>query len=883
MLPDFAAGDAIGNEVLALQKTLRSWGVRSEIFASHVQARLRGQARPVEDYARRAVSDDVLIFHFSIGHRLADELPGLPGRKVLRYHNITPAHFLEGVYPDGAERCRLGRQQLPRLAGAVALGLGVSAFNCAELVEAGCAAVEEVPILLDLAVLETPPDPRLLARYGDGRPTVLHVGRLVPNKRIEDLVKAHYWLTRAVPRARLLLVGGGETNPYARGVRKLIRELRVPGVYFSGHVTNAALTAFYRSAGVYLCLSEHEGFCVPLVEAMHFGLPIVARAAAGVPGTLGAGGILLSRPDPVLTGEVLARVLGDGALRTELGERSRARLGAFQPAVVRETLRQVLASRLGLDLGCGEGMNLAMVSHRKARRLFPVLCLLLVTVAALLLPAAASAQEKKVSLVFTGELLSQIATDNQGERTAEIVNRIIGLSPTVLSVRLQRAGGRVSLYLGTGGVDELPVSFQFTIDKMVYYRMRTSSADITGMTEALQQAKAAEPLLREVGYRYDGRYSMIDLTLDLRPAIKAAREEQARREAEARAAAAKGAPRRPGSGRPGDSAARGPARSDGGPDHPRRRRGRAREEEAPAARVGAARRFRRRGRDARGRGGARGARGDGARRASRAAVPHLLGPGARRATAHDQHGLSRRGRRNTARRRRRRRGARLSPGQSFPRSFSTMRRSSRTTSPNATERAVAEPAAVPPALDGPFTALDFETADYGADSACALALVHVEGLEIVGRDLFMIRPPRSRFAFTHIHGITWAHVRAEPSFAEHWPEIAAKLARATFLAAHNASFDRGVLAACCGAAGVPPPELQFSLHGAARPANLAAPGIGARQPADGLRFPGDFIESPRPGVRRRGLRPHRDRRPPRGNRARPAAETVEKKGPAGDA
>jgi len=122
---------------------------------------------------------------------------------------------------------------------------------------------------------------------------------------------------------------------------------------------------------------------------------------------------------------------------------------------------------------------------------------------------------------------------------------------------------------------------------------------------------------------------------------------------------------------------------------------------------------------------------------------------------------------------------------------------------------VRQPAAAPPAYDGPFTAIDFETADYGADSACALALVHVDGLEIVGRDLFMIRPPRSRFAFTHIHGITWAHVRGEPSFAELWPEIAARLERATFLAAHNASFDRGVLAACCVAAGVMPPARHF--------------------------------------------------------------------------
>ena len=351
MLPEFAAGDAIGNEALALQKAFRSWGVRSEIFAGKIQQRLRGQARPVEDYTRQAGPADVLVFHFSIGHRLADELPAMPGRKVLRYHNITPARFLEGIYPGSAESCRLGRQQLLRLAGAVELGLGESAFNCGELSAAGCAAVEEVPILLDLAAIETAPDPRVLARFGDGRPTVLHVGRLVPNKRIEDLIKTHYWLARLVPRARLLIVGGGDKNPYARGVRKLAHDLRVPGVYFAGHVNNAELTAYYRSAGVYLCLSEHEGFCVPLVEAMHFGLPIVARAAAAVPGTLGSGGILRTHPEPVSTAEVLARVLGDDSLRRALGERSRARLEAFRPPVVRERLRQVLHTRLGLELG----------------------------------------------------------------------------------------------------------------------------------------------------------------------------------------------------------------------------------------------------------------------------------------------------------------------------------------------------------------------------------------------------------------------------------------------------------------------------------------------------------------------------------------------------
>jgi glycosyltransferase involved in cell wall biosynthesis len=125
----------------------------------------------------------------------------------------------------------------------------------------------------------------------------------------------------------------------------------VPGVYFTGHVSNAALAAYYRSADCYLCLSEHEGFCVPLVEAMYFSLPIVARAAAGVPGTLGSGGILLERQDPVATAAVLERVLGDAPLRTALGGRSHERLAAFRPAAVQERLRQALRSRLGLELG----------------------------------------------------------------------------------------------------------------------------------------------------------------------------------------------------------------------------------------------------------------------------------------------------------------------------------------------------------------------------------------------------------------------------------------------------------------------------------------------------------------------------------------------------
>ncbi len=219
------------------------------------------------------------------------------------------------------------------LAALAELALGVSAYNCTELTAAGAARVRELPILLDLDHLATPPEPAVLNRLA-GEEVVLHVGRFAPNKKLEDLVKVQYWLARLRPRARLVLVGGGYEggrSPYGGGLKALVAELGVPGVEFAGRATQAELTAYYRAAGVYLCLSEHEGFCVPLLEAMRFGLPIVAHASAGIPGTLGEGGILLPGKDPVLVAELLARLLADPPLREAWGRAAAARLPAFHP------------------------------------------------------------------------------------------------------------------------------------------------------------------------------------------------------------------------------------------------------------------------------------------------------------------------------------------------------------------------------------------------------------------------------------------------------------------------------------------------------------------------------------------------------------------------
>ncbi|CAO0824038.1 Glycosyltransferase family 4 protein [Desulfarculales bacterium] len=357
MLADFAFGDAIGSEVLAFQKLLRSWGVMSEIFAVNYDRRLRSRVRSVEDYAAQAGAGDTLIFHFSIGTELADQVLKLPGLKVLRYHNITPGEFLEGINSDSAARCRQGRGQLKRLAPAMELGLGASQYSCDELSAAGCLRVEELPILLDLEMLDTPPDQRVLDRLAEGL-AVLHVGRVVPNKKVEDLIKTHFWFSRLMPGSRLLLVGSESGwGPYASGLRNLVSDLGVPGVHFSGYVSFAALMAYYRAASLYLCLSEHEGFCVPLVEAMHFGLPIVAFESTGVTGTLGDGGILLPYKDPIYIAEVVAKVLGDPCLRRDLAQAGRRRLERFKPARVATELRSILEEHLGLDRPPGAGQG----------------------------------------------------------------------------------------------------------------------------------------------------------------------------------------------------------------------------------------------------------------------------------------------------------------------------------------------------------------------------------------------------------------------------------------------------------------------------------------------------------------------------------------------
>jgi len=320
LLAALSYGDAIGNEALAIQKHLRAAGFASDIFAEKVHPRVAHLARPLWEYAEVSSPETVCLFHFSIGSASGRLIYHAPDRLVSIYHNITPAHFFLGYHAHLAGLCYHGRRELEAFASRTELGLGDSEFNRRELEAAGFARTAVLPIVLDLAKYERPGSRVVEQLYSDTRTNILFVGRIIPNKKIEDLLRVFAAYQRYVnPVSRLLIVGDhrGHERYYQR-LLEMVDYLRLDEVVFTGQVDEDELLSFYRVADLFLCLSEHEGFCVPLQEAMVFGVPVVAYDTGAVRETLHGGGVLLRDKTPEVVAELVHRVVTDQALRTSV-------------------------------------------------------------------------------------------------------------------------------------------------------------------------------------------------------------------------------------------------------------------------------------------------------------------------------------------------------------------------------------------------------------------------------------------------------------------------------------------------------------------------------------------------------------------------------------
>ena len=327
LLAALSYGDAIGNEALAIQAHLRRAGYDSDIFAERAHPRMANRARPLWEYPSVSGPETVCLFHFSIGSAASRLVYRAPDRLVVVYHNITPAHFFLGFHPHLAGLTYHGRRELRAFASRAELALGDSEFNRRELVEAGYRTTAVLPIVLDLSLYRKSPSPVVRRLYSDGRTNVLFVGRIIPNKRIDDLIRVFAVFQRYVrPRSRLLLVGDHRGQErYLTRLRELAQELRLEEVVLTGQVDDDDLLACYSVADLFLCLSEHEGYCVPLLEAMNAGVPVIAYDAGAVRETLRGGGALLKEKRPEVVAELMERLLTDDALRRAvLGTQRRA-------------------------------------------------------------------------------------------------------------------------------------------------------------------------------------------------------------------------------------------------------------------------------------------------------------------------------------------------------------------------------------------------------------------------------------------------------------------------------------------------------------------------------------------------------------------------------
>jgi glycosyltransferase involved in cell wall biosynthesis len=336
-------GDAITDHALLLRRWLREDGFHSEIYAESVAPSLENEIHSHLLY-RPSTRGEMVILHHSIGSQVADYLLSLDVDLLVIYHNITPPEYFRDVDPALASQLEQGRRQLSRLRERAVMALGVSHYDELELQEIGFDPTGVLPIPLDESRYNTKPNKDLLAHYQNGGPNLLFVGRLVPNKRHEDLIKLLYHYRRIAPLARLFLIGSPWVPTYANWLQDLADELGLTdAVVFAGHVSQRDLVTHYHLADVFVSMSEHEGLGMPLIESMYFDVPVLAYAASAIPETLGKAGVLFHHKNYEALAEVIDIIVHDTKFRRRLLARQKDRLRAFGESRVRQVWTNALA------------------------------------------------------------------------------------------------------------------------------------------------------------------------------------------------------------------------------------------------------------------------------------------------------------------------------------------------------------------------------------------------------------------------------------------------------------------------------------------------------------------------------------------------------------
>ena len=344
MTPGFAYGDAISNHAIAIRDHLRRLGYRSRIFVQFLDPKV---SREAENHKPESLKNNAgLIYHHSIGSNLTQYAIRHTGTKYLIYHNITPADFVRPYDHEFAEILEEGRADLNRLALHFPFSVGDSRYNASELANCGFNDPGVLPICINPEKWNKDPDRDVISQLQDGKANLLFVGRLIPNKCPDHLIEAFLHYLEIDPNARLIIVGGFDPHSaYYVHILRTIEKLGLnPNVILTGKVSDRQLQAYYRTAHLYWSMSEHEGFGVPLIEAMWFDVPVLAYKSTAVPETLGNAGILFTSKDDLVKVAAMAKILvRDDDLRAKVLRAQRKRRLDFLPQAVLPELEKMIA------------------------------------------------------------------------------------------------------------------------------------------------------------------------------------------------------------------------------------------------------------------------------------------------------------------------------------------------------------------------------------------------------------------------------------------------------------------------------------------------------------------------------------------------------------
>jgi glycosyltransferase involved in cell wall biosynthesis len=314
LVSSIALGDAISNAAFSLQDLLRKQGFRSEIFAEQMPAELAGQVKHLGRYPEFDSPENILIAHYSIASMGMVTLPYFKARKIIFYHNVTPYKYWINVNPLAAFHCLRGITDLPKIIPFINYGVAFSNFSLEDLTKAGLSKTAVLPLQIKLDQYKIPPDPLTLEYFSGSEKKILVVGRIAPNKRVDETVL----VASMIPKSRLIVAGTErDAISYYYSIRRTAQKLKLKSD-FLGHITQQELNALYIISDVLLVMSEHEGFCVPILEAFYFGLPVVAYAAGAIPETSNGGALLFTDKKPEVVAALVKKVLNDAELRNQL-------------------------------------------------------------------------------------------------------------------------------------------------------------------------------------------------------------------------------------------------------------------------------------------------------------------------------------------------------------------------------------------------------------------------------------------------------------------------------------------------------------------------------------------------------------------------------------